>query len=145
MEKRVAEPPFTLHTDKPGLTNMGREYVNDADPSGYTTSKRFFGDYGYWKYLQRVDWFRTAVATWDEELEAKLYAEGLSKIRELATGDDSKALQAAKYLADKNFSKKGGSVKRGRPSKEEIEGKTVELANEKAALASDLARITLVK
>lgn len=144
-ESRVIEPAFTLFNTKPGLTNLGREYLNDCDPTGYTTSTRIFGEYGYWKYLLKASWFREAVRIWDEELDAKLYAQGLAKIRDLANSDDKGALTAAKYLANKEFKLDRKGPVRGRPSNEEVEGRLVQEAQEKSELEDDAARIRLVK
>jgi hypothetical protein len=133
-----------LYYPKEGFVCLGREYIADADPSGYTTATRIFGDYGYWKHLLKAGWFREAVRTWDEELEAKLYAEGLAKIRELANSEDKGALTAAKYLANREFkSENRAGPKRGRPSNEEIEGKLSQAAEELSDLNSDATRIGL--
>ena len=143
IEDRVIEPPFTLFQNKEGYINLGKEYIRDADPSGYTTSTRIFKDFGYWKHLLKAAWFREAVRVWNEELEAKLYSEGLAKIRELAKSEDKSALTAAKYLAD-HF-KNDKKLKRGRPSNEEIEGKLVEAATEEKELREAADRIRIVK
>jgi hypothetical protein len=141
IENRLGEPPFTLHADKEGYVNFGQEYIKDADPTGYTTAKRLLGDYSYWKFLMKVQWFREAKKDWDEELEAKLYAQGLAKIREIALGDDPKALAAAKYLANKEF--KQGGVKRGRPSSDEVEGRLKQEVENIASTDADAERIGL--
>lgn len=144
IDERVIEPVFSLYFDREGLINLGREYINDGDPSGYKTSTRIFKDFGYWKHLLKAGWFRDAVRTWDEELEAKLYSEGLQKIRQVAASEDKGALTAARYLADKNFilEKKAS---RGRPSKDEIEGRLKNEADELSQIQEDAARIRLVK
>lgn len=142
-ELRKFIPPFTLYTDKEGFINFGKEYVNDADPSGYTTTVRLLGDFSYWDHLNKARWFREALEQWNRELDAKLYSDGLRKIRELAEGDDAKALQAAKFLANKEF-KRDGAPKRGRPSKDEIAGNLAAETAEEKQLAEDAARIKLV-
>jgi len=145
---RLIEPAFTLFANKEGLVNLGQEYIKDADPSGYTTSTRLFKDFGYWKHLLKASWFREAVRQWDEELEAKLYAEGLSRVRSIANDPENKSsLSAARYLADKGFkldkSKQG--VKRGRPSNDEVEGRLNQVAEEERELRDAAERIQLVK
>lgn len=142
IEDRVVEPAFTLYLDKEGLTNLGKEYVNDADPSGYKTATRCLGDYAYWKYLLRAKWFRDAVDTWNEELDAKLFAEGMDKIRELAKSDEKSALQAAKFLATHGYKEK--DTKRGRPSKVEVEGALKAAAEDAKSLDEDAKRIGLI-
>lgn len=145
LDQRAIEPAFSLHIKREGLTCFREEYVNDGDMSGYTTSVRLLGDYGYWKHLMKAGWFREAVAEWNEELEAKLYAEGMKKIRELADSDDKGALTAAKYLADKNFKLEKKASARGRPSKEEIEGRLNQEAREISDVEADAERIRLIK
>lgn len=144
VEQRLGEPPFTLNMEKDGLISFHDEYIQDADPTGYKTSTRLLGDFAYWKHLMKAGWFRDAVAQWDEELEAKLQSEALDKIREISRGDDPKALAAAKFLATKEY-KKTGATKRGRPSKDELEGRLNQEAEEIKKLQDDAARIRLVK
>jgi hypothetical protein len=122
---------------------MREEYVKDGDMSGYKTSVRLLGDYGYWKYLLRAGWFRDAVQAWNEELEAKLYSEGMDKIRAIATSDDKGALAAARFLANREFKLDKKSNVRGRPSKEEVEGRVNEMAREVSDTESDAVRIGL--
>ncbi len=144
IDQRVIEPAFSLHIQRDGYINLGRKYLEDCDPTGYTTATRVFGDFGYWKHLLKASWFREAVRIWDEELEAKLYSQGLAKIRELANSDDKGALTAAKYLANKEFKLDTKGTVRGRPSNEEVEGKLAEVARDKIDLEDDAARIRLV-
>lgn len=146
VESRVVEPAFTLYQSKEGYTNLGREYLADCDPTGYTTAIRIFGEYSYWKYLLKSQWFREAVRVWDEEMEAKLYSQGLAKIRELANSEDKSALTAAKFLANKEFRLSGkASTQRGRPTTEEVEGKLAQAAKDVSDINEDAARIRLIK
>ena len=145
VEDRIISPVFTLYSDKEGLINLGKEYVADADPSGYKTATRLFKDFGYWKHLLRASWFREAVAVWNEELEAKLFSEGLDKIRMIALSDDKGALTAAKYLADKGYLSEKKASPRGRPSKDEVEGRLSQEAKDAQQLMEDAERIRLVR
>lgn len=144
LDQRTIEPAFSLHIKREGLICFREEYVRDADMSGYTTTIRLLGDYGYWKHLMKAAWFRDAVRDWNEELEAKLYAEGVAKIRALANSDDKGALTAAKYLADRNFKLDKKSPTRGRPSNEEVEGELKAQTKELSDVEQDAARIKLV-
>ncbi len=144
VDLRLGDPPFTLYQEKPDHVYFGREYVLDADPTGYKTSVRLLGTFAYWKHLLKAGWFRDAVAEWNEELDAKLKAEAMDKIREISGGDDAKALNAAKFLATHEY-RKNEVAKRGRPSKEEIAGRLTQDAADEKALAADAERIRLVK
>lgn len=143
LDSRTVEPAFTLHYPREGLICLRQEYVNDGDPSGYKTAIRLFGEYGYWVYLSKISWFKEAKKAWDEELEAKLYSEGLDKIREMAQGEDAKALKAAEYLANGRYRLDAGP-KRGRPSKAEVEGNLKRATEERDEVHEDAARIRLV-
>lgn len=143
VDQRLGDPPFSLTLERDGLICFGKEYIADGDPSGYKTSTRLLGDFAYWKHLLRAGWFRDAVEQWNEELDAKLKAEALDKIREIAKGDDAKALAAAKFIATQEYKKSGGA-KRGRPSKEEVLGKLEEEARNERDLQEDAARIRLI-
>jgi hypothetical protein len=145
-DQRTVEPPFTLNSPKDGYVCLREEYIKDGDPTGYKTAIRIFGDFTYWEYLCSIRWFKEAKESWDRELDAKLSSEGIGKIRELAKGDDPKALNAAKFLAVLEY-KKGGSTikpKRGRPSNDEVEGRLKEEARNRTEIDEDAERIKLV-
>lgn len=136
------EARFTLYKDKPGLINFGRAYVEEADPSGYKVSKRLLnGDYTLWTVLMGCRWFVTAKDFWDKELDAKLFSEGMDKIRELAeSGMPAQKLAASKYLANKEY-KKDRSTTKGRPTKEAVDRAAKDLATSDRDLDEDLRRI----
>jgi hypothetical protein len=142
LEKRVADPMFTLHKDKPGLINFGRVYVEEADPSGYKVAQRLFdGEYNLWTVLMGCRWFVAAKEVWDRELDAKLYSEGMDEIRNLAKeGMPAQKLAAAKFLATKAY-KKDSSAGKGRPRREDIDRAARDLAATEKDLEDDLKRI----
>ena len=144
LELRVVEPPFTLFQPKEGFICLREEYIKDSDPTGYKTALRIFGEFAYWEYLSGIRWFAEALEVWNKELDAKLKSEGISKIRELAKGEDPKALNAARFLATLEYKKGGTTLKRGRPSKEEIEGNLKQELKERDAVDEDAERIKLV-
>lgn len=142
-DQRIGEPPFTLNVKRDGFVCFREEYIRDADPTGYKTSTKLLGDFNYWKHLLKAGWFRESVSDWNDELDAKLQAEAFDKIRDIAAGDDAKALNAAKFIANKEYKKTIN--RRGRPSKEEVEGRLVEEAASQKAVEEDFARIRVVK
>lgn len=149
VHERACDPMFTLHHDRPGLINLRRVYVELGDPTGYQLATRYLEDYSHWLMLNKCSWFAEAKEQWDIELDAKLSSEGLAAIRMYSDGveDVSPAvqLQAAKYLADKNYRKMSKAPSRGRPSKEEVAGNLKVETVHAAQLADDLSRIRLVK
>jgi hypothetical protein len=142
LEKRVQDPFFSLHKDKPGLINFGRVYVEEADPSGYKVAQRLLdGDFTLWTVLMGCRWFVAAKEIWDRELDARLYSEGMDEIRELAkTGMPAQKLAAAKFLATKAY-KKDNSTSKGRPKREDVDKAARELAASERDIEDDLKRI----
>lgn len=147
-ELRVGEQaPFTLYQDRPNHINFGKAYVDLADPSGYKITQLYLGgDYKHWIALCNCSWFVEAKEAWDKELEAKLFSEGLSAIKDIAKDETHKGrLQAAKILVDKGYaSKMDSKPRRGRPSTEEVEGHLKEAVRSERALQEDLERIRSV-
>lgn len=148
MESRTVEKaPFTLYQDRPGQINFGKAYVDLADPSGYRITQLYLaGDYKHWIALTKCSWFNEAKEVWDKELEAKLFAEGMEAIKDIAKDETHKGrLQAAKILVDKGYaSKLDSKARRGRPTTEEVSGYLKEEANSQRALQDDLERIRSV-
>jgi hypothetical protein len=115
IETRVAEPIFTLYEDRPGLISARKTFVEIGDPTGYKWAIQYLGDYNHWIRLMKLDWFREAYEEWIHELNQKLKAEAVARIREIAAGDTSQAISAAKFIAEEGWDKR----KAGRPSKSE--------------------------
>jgi hypothetical protein len=142
MESRTIKPLFTLYQDRPGLINFGKVYVEEADPSGYKVAQRILdGDYTFWTVLLGCRWFVAAKEVWDRELDAKLFSQGMEKIRDLAeNGMPAQKLAASKYLANKEY-RKDKSASKGRPRREDIDRAAKELAATDRDLEEDLKRI----
>jgi hypothetical protein len=142
LEKRTIEPFFSLYKDKEGVINFGKVYVRCADPSGYKVAQEILeGDYTLWTVLMGCRWFVAAKEVWDRELDAKLYSEGMEKIRDLAeNGMPAQKLSAAKFLANKEYRKDKSTLK-GRPKREEIDKAAKALAEHEQDFENDLKRI----
>jgi hypothetical protein len=139
--KEKYPPLFTLKPrDTDGLISMGKVFLELEDPTGYQVAIRLLGSYDHWKVLCKSKWFTPHLQDWEEELEIKLQSQALVKIKEIAAGETSQAIQAAKFLNDK-----GWKPKRGRPSKEEREHAMKLTSKLEEAVSEDLERIRLVK
>ena len=116
------EPVFTLRGDKPGLINGRKTFVELGDPTGYKWAMKYLGDWDHWLVLEQCSWFQDALAEWRKELDAKISAEAMDRIREIAQDPtDKQSLVAAKWLASKPWNKKD-TPGRGRPTKEQVQG-----------------------
>lgn len=137
---KFVEPIFSLYQDKPGLINCRKTFVELGDPTGYKWSMKYLEDYEHWKALMKAAWFREAYDVWMNELKMKTRAEALDTIREIAAnGVPAQSLVAAKYLAGFEWEKSS----RGRPSKDEINGKLKEAVKALSEEDADAERIGL--
>jgi hypothetical protein len=147
LEGRTIQPMFTLHQEREGLICFGKEYIKDMDPTGYKTSQRLLEDYSHFKLLLKSPWFRNAKEAWDEEINAKLEAEGLTQIREISRSGEEDGVKAATRLAAAkillNHGKSSNKVvrKAGRPTAEEVAGEMKNAIKDRTEIEEDAARI----
>ena len=141
---RVIDPKFSLYSDKEGLINFGRAYVESEDPTGYTVANELLGGYRHWTILMQSPWFQTAKKIWDEELDARLVAKGLVRLKDLLeNGAPAQQAVAAKYFADKEY-RKDKTTSRGRPTKAQVSEEARKAAEINSQVADDLKRIKVV-
>jgi hypothetical protein len=137
-EHETLKPVFTLKEQHQGdYLSMRQLFLSFDDPTGYEFAKAHLGSYEHWKKLSASTWFKQHLNSWIEELEVKLEAQSLRKIKELA---DEGSFPASKFLVEK-----GWAPKRGRPKKEEVQRAAAVAAGVEAAVEDDLERIRLVK
>ena len=137
---RTIDPVFSLYDDRPGMINCQKTFVELRDPSGYKWAVAYLGDFRHWERLYELVWFREAVDIWRTNLRMKLQSEALEKIQEIASGDSSQALAAAKYIAEEGWISTNG---RGRPSKAEVDKNLKTLTREAQVVHDDAERIGL--
>ena len=138
---------FTLWGDEPGLINAHTTFVAMMDPTGYEWAMKYLGSFQHWEALMKGgkwfrDWYNAVVA----EIHAKLRADALINIQEVARGAASEAqrLAASKYLAERPYERVDKISKaRGRPSKEELKGHLKQMADISEQTKEDYERIGL--
>lgn len=153
-ERRNIEPMYSLHTDVPGLPNFRKEYVKDMDTTGYKTSTRLLESFAHFQVLLRSKWFQEAKTEWDKEIAAKMEQEATDKLRGILNAPEgdlkpSERISAAKALLTrakdvKALSEPQKGNKRGRPSKDEVEGALKEEVRLSKEEQEDLERINVV-
>lgn len=97
-----------------------------------------FGSWDQWQRLANDSTIRTHIKDWRLEVEVKLKAEAIRAMLAASREGDAKGVAAAKYIADKGY-----SVKRGRPSKEEVERERKISAGVSKDLEHDMERLGL--
>ena len=136
----VIEPIFTFFDKKKDFICGQETFMELGDPTGYKWATQYLGDYNHWVRLMKTSWFPEVVETWKENLATKLRSEALEKVREIAKGDSSQALPAAKYLAEEGWQPK---ATKGRPSKEMVDKELKQLTAAAQAHDDDAVRIGL--
>lgn len=89
--------------------SLKRLYLETGDPTEYSFAKKYLLGWNHWKRLCKNKLFVDLAAEWREELEIMIRSEGVLAVMDQSNDN----FQAAKWLADKGWDKRGA----GRPSK----------------------------
>ena len=119
--------------------SLKKRYLDWSDPTEYQFASDWLYDWQHWQRLCNNKVVERHINIWREELTTKLRGEGINSIINLAVNQDS--YQAAKYLAECGWEDK----KRGRPSKEEIEGEVAKRAEERENWNADVKLLEAFK
>jgi len=121
------KPVYTVEDeDKDGLISLKKAYLQVQDPTEYKFALKYFYNWQHWEYVSELDWFKSHVDAWRQELQVKMQSAMLGKLWKEAGAGGKNAAACAKYLAEEGWTKK-----RGRPSKAE---KAAYLKREAAAV-----------
>ena len=101
---------------------MKDEFLKLKDPTGVKFANKFFEDWEHLQYLLKAKWFRECWDSWQSELKATLKQEALEVIKTIMTEGSTQSFAAAKFIATSEYEQEGKTSKRGRPSKEEVQG-----------------------
>lgn len=136
---------FCLYTlkryDWDGYPSLFKLYLEMEDPTEYEFANTYFEDWDHWNRLCQTKWFKPYVTAWREELDLKIKSKALKAIKQEAAKGDKNKFQANKILLDRSWESKTTTTGRGRPSKEQVEQRVQELAEEEIQANADLERI----
>jgi hypothetical protein len=104
----------------------------------YEFATTVLGGWDQWMYLTQDSTIKDTFRGWREEYEIMLKANAIKQLIMSSKVDDAKGNVAARYLADKAY-----EVKRGRPSKAEVEREKKIAAGVNETLAADMERLGL--
>jgi len=103
----------------------------------YEFAQDVFGSWDHWEAVAASTGpVKKYIDAWRDELTVKLQAKALQAMIKTATFEGSKGTPAARYLADR-----GWEVKRGRPSKEEVEREKKIAAGVEREIQEDMQRL----
>lgn len=128
--------------DHKGYPSLYRLYMDMADPLEINFAEAYLDGWEHWQMICDTVWFKPYIKRWRHELQLKLRAEALLRIRDIAKDETHRgSLAANKILLDGGWQTKEDTKKVGRKSKDEIKAEAERLfVSEKDALA-DLERI----
>jgi len=144
LDNDIVSPLFTLkeqNVEKNGFTyySLKNVYFSYDHIPGYEYefAKDVFGSWDHWVLLTESSGYaQECIVSWREELSIKLQAKAFSSLFKTAVTEGSKGTPAARFLAEK-----GWEVKRGRPSKEEVEKQKKIVAGISREVQEDMDRL----
>jgi hypothetical protein len=126
--------------------SLKRLYMEVADPTEYLFAEQHLDGWDHWLELVECTWFKDYADRWRSELEVKLRAEALRRIKLEAKSTSKNAFTANKLLLDGGWKDKsqGGSKPVGRPSKEAVKAAEAQMKfDELTDLDADARRLGL--
>lgn len=133
------ESNFHRKDDSNLLKSIYLLYLDYSDPSEYHFALGAFGAWEHWRQLREAVFFKDTYKLMKDALDAKVKSEAAQAARQVAQEGGPQALQAAKWLHSLGENK----AKRGRPSKDEVEGELKREAEEARQLNEDITRLGL--
>lgn len=128
---------------KAGYPSIYQLYLEMSDPTEFNFANTYFLGMDHWRKLEKAPFFKPHLEKMRSDLELKLKAEAVQRIREEATKESSKNyFQSLKWLAEKGYAEKAA---KGRPSKAQVERAAKDQAEQNTELKDILGRLNLTK
>ena len=105
------------------------------DTVEYEFANTYLAGWEQWQRICNNKLFKERIESWRFELELKIRSAQVKNIQVLA--ETEKGFQAAKWLADRGWDKKGA----GRPTKEKLEGEIAMAKRIKHDFSADIKRL----
>ena len=123
--------------------SLYRLYLELEDTTEYVFANTYLFNWEHWERLVECNWFKPYLERWRKELELKLKAQSLARIKAIAKTSSKETFMANKYLLERGWEPKDGQTKRGRPSTQEIKNAAQDMVSGHLNLDDDFNRITL--
>lgn len=119
--------------------SLRRLYVELEDPTEYLFAETYLDGWDHWKKLSSASFFQDYLRDWREELDVRLRAKALVRIRKRAEESSKDGLSADKILLSGGWKTEENKV--GRPTKEKIKQEAERLSKERTVFDEDFERI----
>ena len=125
-----------------GITypSLRKLYVEMEDPTEYEFAVKHLDGWVHWKKLTESSFFQQYLKEWREELEVRMRAKALNRIKTRATGDTKDSFAADKILLAGGW-KTQSTEKVGRPTKDKIKEEANKLFMESSEFDEDFKRL----
>ena len=128
-------------SDTSSCVSLKRLYLELRDVTEYQFANMYLGGWDHWQRIVESYRLKPHIEAWRSELDLLLRTEYLAAIRELSGSETATGLAATKYLLETTTTFGGEKKKRGRPSKQEVEGELKQQARSAKEIAEDAKRI----
>lgn len=121
--------------------SLRKLYVELEDPTEYLFAQTYLDGWDHWKKLSSASFFQEYIKEWREELEVRLRAKALVRIKRRAEENSKDGLSADKILLSGGWKPNEEKASVGRPTKEKIKAAAEQLFQEKTVYDEDHERI----
>lgn len=90
-------------------------YMEDRDPTGFTTAIRVFGSWEHWRRCKSNTMINKYLLRYEDELDVSIRSGVIKELINTAMEEGGRGTTAAKYIAERGWDKR----KAGAPTKEE--------------------------
>lgn len=130
---------YSLKAEDAEFPSLYKLYISEEDLTEYTFANKYFENWEHWELISESLWFKPFLAKWRAELRLKLESQSLIAILEEAKDRKSKNRFAANRIILEKIQK--ATPRRGRPSKEEVQGELKRQTHIERELQEDMKRI----
>lgn len=132
--------PYDSEFEGVEYPSLRKLFVELEDPTEYIFAETYLDGWTHWKKLSSASFFKEHLAEWREELDVRLRAKALVRIKQRAEANTKDSLQADKLLLSGGW-KPSEDNKVGRPTKEKIQIEANKLFQERTVFDEDYERI----
>lgn len=118
--------------------SLKRLFLEHEDPTEYDFANTYLLGWNHWKRLNDNKMLQDHFEEWRQELELKIRSQAVRDVMSICSENSQGSFQAAKWLADKGWDKRGP----GRPSKDEVEHEKRVAEHISAEFSGDIARMS---
>lgn len=121
--------------------SLRKLYVEMEDPTEYEFAVKHLDGWVHWKKLTESSFFQSYLKEWREELEVRMRAKALNRIKARAVEDGKDSFAADKILLAGGWKASEEKSKVGRPTKDKIKEEANKLFMESNEFDEDFKRL----